>query len=133
MGKYENEAVVLAREYNTSNPFCICKNMGIPIEYINVDNPLGDTIYLDSSPVILLSNTIEEESKKYVVCAHELGHVVLHNGIQNYYLLNRTTKRKMESEADRFANGLLEKFSIDEFGVSYDYFINGDSYKGKGV
>lgn len=124
MGIYENKAVALARKFNTSNPFCICKNMGIPIEYINVENPLGDTIYLDNTPVILLSNTIEEESKKYIVCAHELGHVVLHNGIQNYYLLNRTTKRKMESEADRFANGLLEKFSIDEFGIPYKCFEN---------
>lgn len=41
-------------------------------------------------------------------------------------MINRTTKRKMESEADRFALGLLEKFSIDEFGVSYEYFMSGD-------
>jgi hypothetical protein len=32
----------------------------------------------------------------------------------------------MESEADRFAIGLMEKFSIDEFGVSYEYFVNSD-------
>ncbi|EJE98222.1 prophage P1 protein 7 [Liquorilactobacillus mali KCTC 3596 = DSM 20444] len=124
MGIYENKAIVLAEKYETSNPFCICNNMGIKIEYANLDNPLGDTIYLNKSPIILLSNKIQGKHEKYFVCAHELGHVVLHNGIQNYYLINRTTKRKMESEADRFATGLLEKFSIEEFGVSYNYFLS---------
>ncbi|MDC7953565.1 ImmA/IrrE family metallo-endopeptidase [Liquorilactobacillus mali] len=124
MGIYERKAIALAEKLGTSNPFCICKNMGITIEYADLDNPLGDTIYLNKSPIILLSDNIQEKSKKYLVCAHELGHVVLHNGIQNYYLINRTTKRKMESEADRFANGLLEKFSIEEFGVSYNYFLS---------
>lgn len=126
MGIYENKAIALAEKYKTCNPFCICKNLGVYVEYANLDNPLGDTIYLDGSPIIILSNKLEETSKKYFVCAHELGHVVLHNGIQNYYLINRTTKRKMESEADRFASGLLEKFSIDEFGVPYEYFVSGD-------
>lgn len=124
MGIYENKAVALAEKYGTSNPFNICKNMGITIEYTDLDNPLGDTIYLNKSPIILLSEKIKELPKKYLICAHELGHVVLHNGIQNYYMINRTTKRKMESEADRFAMGLLEKFSVDEFGVSYEYFLN---------
>ncbi|MDN2452561.1 ImmA/IrrE family metallo-endopeptidase [Lactobacillus sp. UCMA15818] len=121
---YERKAIVLADKYGTANPFEICKIMGIIIEYTNLDNPLGDTVYLSKYPIILLSDKIQEKSKKYLICAHELGHVVLHNGIQNYYLINRTTKRKMESEADRFAIGLMEKFSIDEFGVSYEYLVN---------
>lgn len=124
MGIYEKRAILLAEKYGTSNPFIICEIMGITIEYTNLDKPLGDTVYLNKSPIILLSDKIQEKSKKYLICAHELGHVVLHNGIQNYYLINRTTKRKMESEADRFAIGLMEKFSIDEFGVSYEYFTN---------
>lgn len=126
MGIYERKAIVLADKYRTANPFEICKIMGITIEYTNLDNPLGDTVYLNKSPIILLSEKIKKLPKKYLICAHELGHVVLHNGIQNYYMINRTTKRKMESEADRFALGLMEKFSIDEFGVSYEYFVNSD-------
>lgn len=122
MGVYENKAVTLAEKYRTSNPFSICENMGVNIEYVDLDNPLGDTIYFNKLPIILLSSRIQEQPKKYLVCAHELGHVVLHNGIQNYYMINRTTKRKMESEADRFALGLIEKFSLEEFGVDYKYF-----------
>lgn len=126
MGIYERKAIVLADKYGTSNPFTICENMGITIEYTDLVNPLGDTVYLNKSPIILLSEKIQEKSKEYLICAHELGHVVLHNGIQNYYLINRTTKRKMESEADRFALGLLNKFSVDEFGVPYEYFVSGN-------
>ncbi|EJF00807.1 ImmA/IrrE family metallo-endopeptidase [Liquorilactobacillus mali] len=112
MGIYENKAIALAEKYQTANPFCICNNMGIKIEYANLDNPLGDTIYLNKSPIILLSNKIQGKHEKYFVCAHELGHVVLHNGIQNYYLINRTTKRKMESEADRFAMVCWKSFQL---------------------
>lgn len=126
MGIYESKAIALANKYGTANPFNICESIGIPIEYADLNNPLGDTIYLGKSPIIILSVNIQEEYKKYLICAHELGHVVLHNGIQNYYLINRTTKRKMESEADRFAAGLIEKLSIDEFGVACDYFVNGN-------
>lgn len=122
MGIYERKAVCLAEKYGTSNPFNICESMGVNIEYADLDNPLGDTIYLNKSPIIVLSSKIEEEPKRYFICAHELGHVVLHNGIQNYYMINRTTKRKMESEADRFAMGLIEKLSLEEFGVDYKYF-----------
>lgn len=32
----------------------------------------------------------------------------------------------VESEADRFASDLIEKFSIDEFGVVCEFFMNGN-------
>lgn len=109
-------------KYETYNPFEICNLKGIPIEYKNIDKPKGDTVYLFGHPIILLSNNLVESTEKYYVCAHELAHVELHNGLQSYYTQNHTTCTKTEHEANLFALNLCEKFYEEENGKSPEYF-----------
>lgn len=101
---------------HTFNPFTLCEKLNIDIEYINVHNPLGDTIYLHNHPIIMLSNDIKESNQRYFVCAHELSHVVLHNGIQGYYTINHKTKGSMEYQADKLAFMLCTNLFIEDNG-----------------
>ncbi|MHC5249822.1 ImmA/IrrE family metallo-endopeptidase [Enterococcus sp. LJL90] len=90
------------------NPFIICAFLNIDIRYVPfLDNPRGQFQEILNRKVIFLSNSLMESPERFYVCAHELGHALLHEGISNYYVLNRTTRSKMESEADRFATNIL--------------------------
>lgn len=109
-------------KYNTYNPFEICNQKGIPIEYKDIDKPKGDTVYLFNRPIILLSHDLVESTERYFVCAHELAHVELHNGLQSYYTQNHTTCAKTEHEANLFALRLCKKFYEEENGNSPEYF-----------
>lgn len=81
--EYSNLINKLWSKYKTYDPFEICNQKGIPIEYKNnIDKPKGDTVYLFNRPIILLSDLISESPERYFVCAHELAHVELHNGLQ---------------------------------------------------
>lgn len=109
-------------KYKTYNPFEICNLKGIPIEYKSIDKPKGDTVYLFNKPIILLSNLISETPERYFVCAHELAHVELHNGLQSYYTQNNTTCAKTEHEANLFALNLCENLYKEENGKYPEYF-----------
>lgn len=120
--EYSNLINELWSKYKTYNPFTICNQKEIPIEYKGIDKPKGDTVYLFDKPIILLSDSISESSERYFVCAHELAHVELHNGLQSYYTQNHTTCAKTEHEANLFALNLCEKFYEEENGKSPEYF-----------
>lgn len=106
----------LKQKYGSYDPFEICKKEDIPIEYQNIDYPQSDTTYLEGLPIILLSYKLKETSEKYFVCAHELGHVLLHDGLQSYYILNHTTRSKTEREANLFALNLCIELHNEDYG-----------------
>lgn len=131
----------LHQSANTYDPFKICESLDVLLEYVDLENPLGDTIYLHQKPIILLANKLKYSPQSYFVCAHELGHVINHQGIQGYYTLSKTTHDQMEVEASKFAMELCESLFIEnngyqarniydlkhEFGVDEDladYFLN---------
>lgn len=109
-------------KYYTYDPFEICRQKSIPIEYQNIDKPKGDTVYLLGKPIILLSDSISESPERYFICAHELAHVTLHNGLQSYYTQNHTTCAKTEHEANLFALNLCENLYKEENGSYPEYF-----------
>ncbi|MCI8601072.1 MAG: ImmA/IrrE family metallo-endopeptidase [Oscillospiraceae bacterium] len=100
-------AAVLSR-YQTRNPFKICDMMGINVAFTDLNGTRGffhralnvDTIYIDDS----LNGYVQE-----FVCAHELGHALLHADYNAVYLDTRTYQvmGKLENAADRFAAFLL--------------------------
>lgn len=120
--KFDDLIKKMGSKYHTFNPFMICNKKKIPIEYQNIDKPKGDTVYLFEKPLIILSDKISNSNEKYFVCAHELAHVELHNGLQSYYTQNHTTCAKTEHEANLFALNLCEHLYEEENGVYPEYF-----------
>ena len=65
--EYSNLINELWSKYKTYNPFTICNQKEIPIEYKGINKPKGDTVYLFNKPIILLSDSISESSERYFV------------------------------------------------------------------
>lgn len=66
---------------------------------------------------IYLSLLVNEYEEKYIL-AHELGHLLLHNYINNHFYSNSLiNKNKIEFEANYFAMELLLPSKIDLFEI----------------
>ncbi|UBM06642.1 ImmA/IrrE family metallo-endopeptidase [Enterococcus mundtii] len=98
----------LKRKYNSSNPFNICEQMGIQIKYVPfMTNPKGQFQELLGRSVILLNHELKDSEERFYICAHELGHAIHHKGLSSYYVSNRKSRSKSESEANCFAANLI--------------------------
>ncbi len=96
----------LVLKYGTNDPFELADALDILIMPSAAVN--GCTITLMNCPVILLGQHLSSHEKRYV-CAHELGHNVLHDIKRHGILMNCTffSTEKLEIEADTFAAELL--------------------------
>lgn len=110
MGYYEkNEALKLARKYNTTSPFKIAKQMNIHIFYQNLHpSIMGFYKYNKKNQYICINENLAD-TDKIVTCSHELGHCRLHRHINTPFLRANTfrTVEKLERQANLFAVELL--------------------------
>lgn len=106
-----NLAVSLRDKYFTHDPFQIAEAMGIELLF----HPLGEHLkgyffYHSKVRIIVINQELPIELQR-VVCAHELGHSLLHkelatqNNFQDFSLFDITAKP--EYEANLFAAELL--------------------------
>ena len=108
-GKVINTAENLVSTYGTNNPEELCRLLGIVV----VDQPLpkvtkGFCLTLAAGRAIVLNEKLQPRERQSCI-AHELGHALLHNGI-NYMFVSQNTQMvtgKYETEADLFAAALL--------------------------
>ena len=120
MAKYEKSGIIsLARElreaFNTRNPFTLAELMGFPVSFANLNPKVAkaNTYRYHSMPSIMINDRFDIPAKT-VLCAHELGHALLHNDLINHYDLTTKTKgTSVEYEANLFAVSLL--FDDDDF------------------
>lgn len=100
----------LLETYGTVNPFELCCNLDIKI----IKSALGNEIKgffqrtLEGYEIIHINSEIPEEEMKYI-CAHELGHAILHTDISISFFIENSlqVKNKYEIQADKFAAELL--------------------------
>lgn len=104
---------LLTTQYGTRSPFRICEEIGINIFFADLpDNVNG--LFVNSSEngsrSILISKSISVYEQEQV-CAHELGHALLHS--ETNAILNEDDPtfclKDFEMEADLFSNLLLLK------------------------
>lgn len=119
---------LLIHKFNTNCPYKIAKQMGIQVLY----EPLGNTLGYYSKhfriKVIHLNESAESKKQLYV-CAHELGHAILHPNSNTPFLKKHTflSTEKIEVEANTFAIELLFKDiekeyitlneAVEEYGI----------------
>lgn len=96
--------------YMTCNPFELCEN--IEIKLIKSDLGYEFKSFFqrtdDGYEIIHINSKLPEEEMKYI-CAHELGHAILHTKLAISFFIENSlqVKNKFEIEADRFAAELL--------------------------
>jgi Zn-dependent peptidase ImmA (M78 family) len=126
----------LTSKYNTNCPFKIAKRLGIRIEYENLGKSLGYFSHNFRIKIIHINEKSTEHQRKFI-CAHELGHAVLHPDSNTPFLKSNTlfSTNKIELEANSFAVQLLfsedflnEQISLQEavelYGIPERFILN---------
>lgn len=100
-------AMQVVRKYHTNNPFEICQAMKIPVQYGDLGLLNGFYHYYKRNRFIWINENLDEVEQR-AICAHELGHAIMHKK-ENRIFLNSSlySASKYEKEADIFSGYLL--------------------------
>ncbi|MDC7739818.1 ImmA/IrrE family metallo-endopeptidase [Bacillus sp. FF-1] len=98
----------IAEKHQTTNPFEIASHKNISVMFENLGNTLGFYSTYKRMKFIHINNQIDEITQRFV-CAHELGHALLHPKANTLFLRNQTlfSVDRLEVEANTFAVELL--------------------------
>lgn len=98
----------LIKKYDTTNPFELCSYLDIEMFMIPLPNR-GFCMHNRRIPMIFINETLNYYEQKRV-CAHELGHILLHKGynIAFFEAYTHFSTERYETEANLFADLLLE-------------------------
>lgn len=118
MREIEQAVAGLYDSYDTLDPFELCSCLEIKI----IESNLGDDINgffqrtEDGCEIVHINSEIDEIIKKYI-CAHELGHAVLHTEVSmKLFIENKLQiKNKFEIQADKFAAELLLNRALEDY------------------
>ncbi|MCI7739331.1 MAG: ImmA/IrrE family metallo-endopeptidase [Lachnospiraceae bacterium] len=98
----------LVRKYGTRNPFEIIKSMNVIVVFYPLEGVKGFYQYFQRNNIIYIDERLPDHEKLFV-CAHELGHMLMHKKANAIFMDSRTKLNtdKYETEADQFAMNLL--------------------------
>jgi len=104
----KNIATALSERYETRDPFEIADNLGYCTIYAPLIEVRGFYQYIEQCHIICIDSALNKRQARFV-CAHELGHSLLHRGINRIFMdaHTRMVASRYEKEADQFAVDLL--------------------------
>lgn len=109
MNQIESLCNRLKQEFGTSDPFELCKRIGVAVLFVQLPMHVkGFYCNMADYRMVYINNRLKEDEQR-VVCAHELGHALLHAEL-NVMFINHYTNLKTvryENEADYFSACLL--------------------------
>ncbi|MBE7066958.1 MAG: ImmA/IrrE family metallo-endopeptidase [Ruminococcaceae bacterium] len=101
----------IIKKFDTRDPFNICSNMNIHIYYKDLGSSLKAYYFYHSRIKNIIINVNSQGPMTRVLCAHELGHAMLHNNPKAVCLFKETelfdATGLAEYEANLFAADLL--------------------------
>lgn len=100
----------LVEKWGTSNPFTLCKYLGVIVSYKDLGNLKGYSMKKFRRKYICINENLNEVDKLFT-CAHELGHLMCNHFDNLNFLLNNTYLVNIsvyEDEANLFAKELLK-------------------------
>lgn len=112
--KYARE---LKEFYNTDDPYELAKIYGITV--IEIEPCFKDfkaqTLKIEGFPTTISINRDYSDRSKRILCAHELGHALLHNDhINHFATTSKNLTTNVETEANLFAIALLSDNDIND-------------------
>lgn len=104
----KQKANSMVRKYNSRNPLEIIKNLNVILVYYPLKDVRGFYQFFQRNNIIYIDDNLPE-NEQIVVCAHELGHMLLHKNSNALFMDTRThfVTTKYENEANTFAAELL--------------------------
>lgn len=104
------KATKLAMEHGTRDPFRLAKGTGVIVTYHDLGSLKGMYTIIQRNRFCALNENLNEYEQR-LICAHELGHDVLHRALAlDRYLQEHTIyqfNNRIEYEANIFAAELL--------------------------
>jgi len=117
----KKEATKHIRKYATNNPFEIARQKDITVIYESLGNALGYYNSYKRMKFIHINEDNDDVLSRFV-CAHELGHAILHPDANTPFLKKKTfySIERIEIEANTFAvELLLPDYTIHEHKDEY--------------
>lgn len=110
------------KKAKSNNPFEIAESKNIIIRYLPLGNTLGFYMKKYRQQIITLNSDMSEYLMSFV-CAHELGHALLHPDSNTPFLRKNTflSGDRVEREANEFAvNLLLYGKNLQDYETKFD-------------
>ena len=106
----QNVANKLIKKYDTRDPFQLCHAIGVEVFYADLGSLKGMYKYLKKNRFAVINENLDPFTKT-LVCAHELGHDILHQNLARKVCLQEfilyDMKSRPEYEANLFASEIL--------------------------
>lgn len=102
-------AFALIEEHETNDPFELCDLLGILVLSSDLPESVqGFSANIKNNNIIYLNNLLDYPMDKQV-CAHELGHILMHPHHNLLFMMEHTlfVHQRYEREADEFCAALL--------------------------
>lgn len=108
MANIRKKANALIRQHHSRNPFEIIKGLNVILLFVPLKGVRGFYHYFQRNNIIYIDESLPEYEKLFV-CAHELGHMLLHKNANMIFMDTHTmfNTDKYETEANKFAVDLL--------------------------
>lgn len=106
--KFKHMAESLVRKFKTRNPFAIAEALGYIVLRVPLKGIRGFYQQLRRCTIIYIAEDLPYWDAAFV-CAHEIGHVLLHRGCNRIFMDTHAFFKvnTYEIEADRFALNLI--------------------------
>ena len=108
-------------KYGTKNPFKLAKKLNIEVLIEDLGEVRGLFKRVLKRKFIFINSNLSDFDK-LLVCAHELGHAILHSSSDFQFLIDNTSllrRSRLEDEANLFASYLL--IPDDEVFEEYEF------------
>lgn len=106
----QNVANKLIKKFDTRDPFQLCQAIGVEVFYADLGSLKGMYKYLKKNRFAVINENLDPFTKT-LVCAHELGHDILHQNLARKVCLQEfilyDIKSRPEYEANLFASEIL--------------------------
>lgn len=104
------------KHWHTDDPYEICNKLGIEVVFRKSVLPdfTAQVLKREGLPAIISINDDYDDFSKRLLCAHELGHALLHDNMVNSFAVNRkNAQTNLELEANMFAIALIGSDDIN--------------------
>lgn len=120
--KPKRSAESLVCKFGTRDPFRLAQELGYIVIRTSLQGIRGFWHHAQRQHLIFIDESLPEPEARFV-CAHELGHILLHRGINRIYMDANTyfQTNRQEIEANHFAVSLL--YADEDLRFFLDYPI----------
>jgi Zn-dependent peptidase ImmA (M78 family) len=99
----QNVANKLIRKFDTRDPFQLCEAIGVEVFYADLGSLKGMYKYFKRNRFAVINEKLDSYTKS-LVCAHELGHDILHQSLAKRVCLQEFMLYDMKSRPEYEAN-----------------------------